>query len=163
MGINLITLIVKGPQALDLRRKQTAVAAAKRNWKLHEWVYAKSEAGLLGESVTAKSEAYIRKHYPQETGVIPTDGDVTRAIGSWSCGDLEIVLATTPKKTVDDLYAVWNEVLARDVNWREDPDDAAKLIVVAGSSSAGDGPDGWGYRTLMCAGRLGLYDVFGIR
>jgi hypothetical protein len=138
MGADLFTCMLVGPKRLS-RSKKTTLAAIREVQHtlltLSQW-----KAHILG--------ALPMPELPPQMAAQP------------ELEEFEYLLNIEPQVAVMELQNLWAGLTdARDVNMRDYGD---KQILVAGSMSWGDEPDGEGYRICKQSHALGLFKVYGI-
>lgn len=138
MGADLCGYILVGPETLDRKRVDVALARVER--------------------LQQQAEA-------EEADQEPLRGAVQRACDDFFPeADLFLSwLADVPPSVVTDFAAMWNDGGYRDRMERGVPGDPARKIVVAGERTWGDGPDddsAWGLASTM--DQLGLLELLGI-
>jgi hypothetical protein len=142
MGADLVGYMLKGPRELDRDRFELALGIA---------------ANVIGQAGQARAAELAGEDFERED-FDALDNDLI----DLDC-DLENIAELDPEKLLAELIDVWEGHGARDMTTRFDPDDDDQQIVFAGEMSWGDEPEGFAYRTLRDADKLGMLDVFGIR
>lgn len=149
MGQDLIVRMVIGPKTLpgdpDLVKKATEhgakiIAIAKKYCELEEQT--KEDPQFPDDVFNA-----MLKEISDLKGYAEDEQD---------CMEL---IELDPAMVVNDLLATWN-CPPRDCCWRELPSKADRIIFVTGEMSWGSEPENDSYRTLLDAGRLGIFQFF---
>jgi hypothetical protein len=142
MGADLVGYMLKGPCRLDRDRFELARGVA---------------ANVIGQAAIARATELAGEDFERD------DFDaLDNMLIDLDC-DLENIAEIDPESALSDLIRVWEVHNVRDLATRTDPDDADQRIVFAGESTWGEEPEGFAYRTLRDADKLGMLDVFGIR
>jgi len=142
MGADLVGYMLKGPRELDRDRFELARGIAEN---------------VIGQAGLARAIELAGEDFERE------DFDaLDNMLIDLDC-DLENIAELDPERLLLDLINVWEAHTPRDMTTRFDPDDDDQQIVFAGEMSWGDEPEGFAYRTLRDADKLGMLDVFGIR
>jgi hypothetical protein len=137
MGADLIAYIVTGPRKL------------KRNKTL--------EAKLLKQANHIIGAAQQSKEDPN------FDWKEDKFLKEFEAEDLDDIADLDADIVLENLYEMWQGGRFRDTSSRVVKRNGKEFaIVVAGSESWGDEPDGMGYATLRDSIRLGFFKLLGI-
>ena len=136
MGAEQIGYLVTGPRRISKRRIPAAVRACRRR-KAELLAAARPEAEEWDRCEAALDHADVCLD-PAE---IPED----------------------PTPAVREFVDWWAALSARDTCSRPDPDDSDRVLVYAGEMTAGDEPNGLGYRMIRGAIAWGFAGPLGIR
>jgi len=163
MGIDLITIIVKGPIKLSKRHIKKAEREAAKIIQFAADIYAAHEKEYNGGTLSKKEMELLDSglRHPRMQG-FRSEEQLDRVKDALDLG-LRDMAQTTAKKEVKDFVEWWHCEEGRDVCSRFDPDDHSQKIVVCGGDSGGDMPEGYGYQTLRRANWFEILDNLGIR
>jgi hypothetical protein len=166
MGADLITYFVYGPAKLPLDKMEAAKKQAREAMQVaidYLIVDGSYREGDFGEDVYRARLAAIDttpiRHLLTGSGGTPIPLD---ALDEFTRYNLERLSDIDPDAVVENLYQVWNEG-ARDVTWREVPGNPEMIGFVAGDTSWGDDPAGFGYEILQEGNLTGIFPVLGIQ
>ena len=187
MGADLICYIAFGPEQIRLDKRRTTQIARQVRMYLDACVEA-AEQVLLGRkdvSNPRKSPVAAKRSVTlclelQEKPPLPKFNSAEQLRASPDYQSLiqdvlnhcdhavesRYVFAGTPQSLAVEIQEFadgWNKGCFRDMAARQDPDNPARQIVVAGDMSWGDEPDGLGYQLLKKAFGLGIAQLLGVQ
>jgi hypothetical protein len=140
MGAVLVTHILVGPRKIEFTDEAVGIASETRKELLQEaegWVEENGLGGCASEE-EAIQEFLVDRSVPRELPNVNVEEAVREFVNTWNRNKR------------------W-----RNFNFRVDPNDQNRVIVVAGERTPGDTPQG-AYRVFQTADALGLFSHYGI-
>lgn len=172
MGADLICYIAKGPKKFSQPQRRAADRWLRQLWgplkkAYHRWeqegTVEKSPAALeLRRVMRGLQVSESKRHSTIWVGPAdPDDFYLDEVVSSYRW--LKELKEATPSRFLRVFLDFWVRGTPRDTATRDDPDNRAQQIVVAGEMSWGDEPEGYGYQMLKAANYLQLMPLLGIR